>query len=62
MGETVKDEPVPVSGIDCGLDESLSVKTREADSAPATDGANVTLTVQVAPAATVVRQVSADLT
>jgi hypothetical protein len=45
-------EPVPVRVTDCGLLTSTSVKTSLADSAPATEGLNVTSTVQEAPAAT----------
>ncbi len=43
--------PVPVSVADCGLLVSTSVKTSCADSADATEGVNVTLTVHDAPAA-----------
>ena len=50
--------PLPASVTTWGLERSVSVKTRVADSAPAADGVNLTPTVQVAPAATVVPQVS----
>jgi len=43
--------PVPVSVADCGLLGSESVKTSCADSADATEGVNVTLTIHDAPAA-----------
>src|SRR5229473_3639644 len=43
--------PVPVSAMFCGLVLSPSVRTSVAVSAAATDGLNVTLTVQEAPAA-----------
>jgi hypothetical protein len=42
--------PVPDSGTCCGLVEALSVITSVALSAPAADGANFTLMVQVFPA------------
>ncbi len=43
--------PVPLSAMFCGLVLSPSVRTSVAVSAAATDGLNVTLTVQEAPAA-----------
>src|SRR5277367_6261163 len=43
--------PVPVSVADCGLLGSPSLNTSEADSAAATEGVNVTITTQDAPAA-----------
>ena len=43
--------PVPVSVANCGLLGSTSVKTSSADSADATEGVKVTLTVHEAPAA-----------
>src|SRR5216683_1067867 len=48
--------PVPVSAMFCGLVLSPSVRTSVAVSAAATDGLNVTLTVQEAPAAMLVPQ------
>ena len=53
----VVEVPVPVRATVCGLLGSLSVMTREADSAPIVEGEKVTLMVQVPPAATEVPQV-----
>ena len=44
--------PVPVSEIVCGLLEALSVKLTEPSALPAVVGVNVTLRVQIPPAAT----------
>jgi len=50
---TWKSHPVPVSGIVCGLPPALSVTVNVPVRAPTTVGANVTLMVQVPPAANV---------
>jgi hypothetical protein len=54
VGESVTAgaEPVPVRLTDCGLPEALSVIVKLAERLPAAVGVNVTLIVQVAPAAT----------
>jgi hypothetical protein len=49
--------PVPVKGADWGLPEALSVMVTAALRAPVAVGLNVTLMVQLAPAATLVPQV-----
>jgi hypothetical protein len=54
--------PVPVRAINCGLVLSASVSFSVADSAAATEGVNVTLTVQEAPAAMLAPQVLAETT
>lgn len=45
--------PMPVSGTVCGLDASLSVTLKVADSAAKTEGVKVTAIAHVAPAAIV---------
>src|SRR5271157_5953949 len=54
---TVAEVPVPLRLRDCGLPLALSVKLTEADRLPVAVGSNVTLTVQLAPAATELPQV-----
>jgi hypothetical protein len=54
---TVAEVPVPQRLRDWGLPLALSVKLTEADRLPLAVGSNVTLTVQLAPAATEVPQV-----
>jgi hypothetical protein len=54
---TVAEVPVPLRLRDCGLPLALSVKLTEADRLPLAVGSNVTLTVQLAPAATELPQV-----
>src|SRR5271157_1905606 len=54
---TVAEVPVPLRLRDCGLPLALSVKLTEADRLALAVGSNVTLTVQLAPAATEVPQV-----
>jgi hypothetical protein len=53
-GERLADDTVPVPERlrDCGLPLALSVKLTEADRLPLAVGSKVTLTVQLAPAAT----------
>ena len=48
--------PVPVNVADCGLLGSASLNTSDADSAAATEGVNVTITVQDAPTARIAGQ------
>jgi hypothetical protein len=57
VGLTVTMVPVPLSATVCGLPKALSLKVKVAERAPATWGRNVTLTVQVDPAVSVVPQV-----
>ena len=54
---TVAEVPVPLRLRDWGLPVALSVKLTEADRLPLAVGSNVTLTVQLAPAATELPQV-----
>lgn len=56
VSEKLGATPVPFTATACGLSIALSVKTSEARSAPLKDGINITLTLQVAPAARVVPQ------
>ena len=49
--------PVPVRLTDCGLPEALSVMLRLLDRVPEAVGVNVTLMLQLAPAATELPQV-----
>ena len=49
--------PVPASATVCGLPSALSVKLRVSVKAPSCEGLNVTLTLQVLPAARVAAHV-----
>ncbi len=49
--------PVPIKEIDCGLEGALSVNVIAPETVPATVGVNVTLTLQLPPAATLAPQV-----
>lgn len=51
--------PVPLRPMDCGLAGALSVREMAADSATTVEGVNVTLSVQFAPAPTVLPHVLA---
>jgi hypothetical protein len=55
--KTTGNSPVPVKVMVCGLLAALSVMVMLPDTAPATVGANVTLILQVLPAAMLVPQV-----
>lgn len=57
VGESFAVVPVPLSGTCCGLPIALSVMLRAALRAPLAVGLNVTLIVQLAPAASVLPQV-----
>src|SRR5271157_4488534 len=53
VADTLKSQPVPVRGTVCGLPTALSVIVSVPVRAPTAVGANVTLMVQFAPAASV---------
>ncbi len=59
--EREKSVPVPASGTVCGLSEALSVMVTAAARLPDAAGVKLTLTVQLAPAATLVPQVLLSL-